>query len=41
MSDEEFGAICKMYFCSDEKEIRYVDFINDTGVYRSDFPLDV
>jgi len=41
MDQNEFDAICKMYFCPDEKEIRYVDFILDTEVYKSDFPLDV
>jgi len=25
-----------MYFCEDEKDIRYVDFINDTRVYASE-----
>jgi len=37
MSDAEFNAIIRMYSTEDLKDVRYVDFINDTKVYENPF----
>jgi len=29
-----------MYFCEDEQDIRYIDFINETKVYASKIPAN-
>lgn len=34
VSDKEFDAICRQYYCPEQVYIRYVDFINDTNVIK-------
>ena len=36
LSDDEFNAIIRAYASEDEKDVRYVDFIRDTNVYKND-----
>lgn len=37
LNEEEFRVICKVYASEDGKEVRYVDFLNDTRPFNFDY----
>lgn len=39
LSEEEFRVICKVYASEDGKEVRYIDFLNDTRPFNFDYMM--